>query len=138
MYAVKHINNTLSFGAGIHKNNMGNFQGGGSRGGGGFRGGNGGGRPDFKKKSWGGNDRGGDRGEVTNVERDVKYHFDQLAKSQSTVVTVLVQNVKVETEEDDEILILVDQSENFQMTAHHHDQIFDHKQLRLQYQMMEL
>lgn len=44
---------------------MGNFQGGGSRGGGGFRGGNGGGRPDFKKKSWGGNDRGGDRGEVT-------------------------------------------------------------------------
>ena len=44
---------------------MGNFQGGGSRGSGGFRGGNGGGRPDFKKKSWGGNDRGGDRSEVT-------------------------------------------------------------------------
>ncbi len=45
---------------------MGNFQGGGNRGGGGgFRGGNGGGRPDFKKKSWGGNDRGGDRGEVS-------------------------------------------------------------------------
>jgi CxxC-x17-CxxC domain-containing protein len=44
---------------------MGNFQGGGSRGGGGFRGGNGGGRPDFKKKSWGGNDRGADRAPVT-------------------------------------------------------------------------
>ncbi len=44
---------------------MGKFQGGGDRARGGFRGGNGGGRPDFKKKNWGGNDRGGDRGEVT-------------------------------------------------------------------------
>lgn len=40
---------------------MGNFQGGNRGGGGGFRGGNGGGRPSFQKKSWGGNDRGGDR-----------------------------------------------------------------------------
>jgi hypothetical protein len=75
---------------------------------------------------------------VTNAERGVKYHFDQLAKSQSTVVTVLVQSVKAATEEDDEILTTEDQSENFQMIAHHHDQIFDHKQLKLQYQMMEL
>ncbi len=48
----------------LNKHNfMGNFQGGNNRGGG-FRGGNGGGRPDFQKKSWGGDSRG-DRGPVS-------------------------------------------------------------------------
>lgn len=42
---------------------MGNFKDRDNRGGGGFRGGNSGGRPDFQKKSWGG-DKGGNRDTV--------------------------------------------------------------------------
>lgn len=47
----------------IDINYMGNFKDRDNRGGGGFRGGNSGGRPDFQKKSWGG-DKGGSRDSV--------------------------------------------------------------------------